>query len=80
MVAQPSYLVRQRMSSVLVAVLIASMPLTMLTDFGRTSTVFYILTGVCAIICMAKAGGFSAVLNDLKEYRGLALALFLRCS
>lgn len=48
----------------------------MLTDFGRTSTVFYILTGVCTIICIAKAGGFSAVLNDLIEYRGLALALF----
>ncbi len=76
MAARPSDCVRQRLGSFLVAVLIASMPITMLTDFGRTSTVFYILTGICAIICIAKAGGFSAVLNDLKEYRGLALALF----
>ena len=52
------------------------MPITMLTDFGRASTVFYILTGVCTIICITKAGGFSAVLNDWIEYRGLALALF----
>lgn len=53
------------------------MPLTMLTGLAQASTVFYMLAGVCAIICISRPDGFSSLLNDWKQYRGLAAALLL---
>ncbi len=77
MTTQASHTVRQRIGSFLVALLIASMPLTMLTGLAQASTVFYMLAGVCAIICISRPDGFSSLLNDWKQYRGLAAALLL---
>jgi O-antigen ligase len=57
--------------------LIAAMPLTMLTTLGGASTVFYLLAGVCAIICLSRPGGITHVVTDWKDYRGLAAALFV---
>ena len=49
----------------------------MLTGLAQASTVFYMLAGVCAIICISRPDGFSSLLNDWKQYRGLAAALLL---
>ena len=77
MVTRPSCSAQQRLGSFLVTVLIASMPITLLTDFARASTVFYILAAISAIICVSRTGGYQAVLSDWKDYRGLAAALFV---
>ena len=75
MTALPSHCFRQRLGSFLVMALIGSMPIALLTDLGHASTVFYILTGVCAVICASRVGGIRAVLKDWKAYRVLAAAL-----
>ncbi len=77
MVARPLCSAQQRLGSFLVTVLIAAMPITLLTDFARASTVFYILAAISAIICVSRAGGYQSVLSDWKDYRGLAAALFV---
>ena len=73
----PFYPFGQRLGSFLVALLIASMPIAMLTSLGGASTIFYFLAGVCVIVCLARAGGVRAVLSDWTQYRGLAAALFV---
>ena len=77
MVARPLCSAQQRLGSFLVTVLIAAMPITLLTDFARASTVFYILAALSVIICVSRAGGYQSVLSDWKDYRGLAAALFV---
>jgi hypothetical protein len=77
LVARPPCSAQQRLGSFLVSVLIAAMPITLLTEFARASTVFYILAAISAIICVSRAGGYQAVLSDWKDYRGLAAALFV---
>ncbi len=74
---RPFYSSRQHLGSFLVTLLIAAMPITMLTGLARASTVFYLLTAVSAVICMSRAGGYQVVLSDWKDYRGLAAALFV---
>ena len=68
---------KQRLGSLLVTLLIAAMPLTMLTGLGGASTVFYLLTGICAIICLSRSGGLGHVMRDWHNYRGLVAALFV---
>ena len=77
LVTRPLCSAQQRLGSFLVTVLIAAMPITLLTDFARASTVFYILAAISAIICVSRAGGYQSVLSDWKDYRGLAAALFV---
>ena len=77
LVTRPLCSAQQRLGSFLVTVLIAAMPITLLTDFARASTVFYILAAISAIICVSRAGGYQSVLCDWKDYRGLAAALFV---
>jgi len=57
--------------------LVALLPVTMLTALGGASTVFYLLAAVCTIICFSRRGGLGLVLQDLKDYRGLAAALLV---
>ena len=76
MTASPHYSLKQRIDSFLVAALLAAMPINMLTELGRASGVFYALAIVCLTICFSRVGGLRATLNDLKEYRVLAAALF----
>lgn len=71
---QPSF--KQRLDSFLVTALLATMPIAMLTDLGRASTVFYALAAICLSICFSRPGGVRATLSDLKDYRPLAMALF----
>lgn len=76
MTASVHYPFKTRLAALLVAALIALMPINLLTNLGQASGVFYALTAICLIICLLREGGFSATLADLKEYRTLALALF----
>ena len=75
MTASVHYPFKTRLAALLVAALIALMPINLLTNLGQASGVFYALTAICLIICLLREGGFSATLADLKEYRVLALAL-----
>ena len=68
-------MLKQRIDSVLVALLIAALPALMLTEIAQTSGVFYTLLVVCLSICFTRAGGMRATLADLHRYRGLGLAL-----
>jgi O-antigen ligase len=70
------YPFKTRLATLLVAVLIALMPLNLLTNLGQASGVFYALAVICLVICLLRVGGLSATLADLKEYRVLAVALF----
>jgi hypothetical protein len=74
---RPFYSSRQHLGSFLVTLLIAAMPITMLTGLAGASTVFYLLVAVSAIICVFRVGGSRVVLSDWKDYRGLAAALFV---
>jgi O-antigen ligase len=74
---RPYYSSRQHLGSFLATLLIAAMPITMLTGLAGASTVFYLLAAVSALICVSRAGGYQAVLSDWKDYRGLAAALFV---
>ena len=69
------YPVKTRLATFLVAALIALMPITLLTDLGQASGVFYALAVTCLAICLLRVGGLGATLADLKEYRVLAVAL-----
>ena len=69
------YPFKTRLAALLIAALIALMPINLLTNLGQASGVFYALTAICLMICLLREGGFSATLADLKEYRALALAL-----
>ena len=75
MTASVHYPFKTRLAALLVAALIALMPINLLTNLGQASGVFYALTAICLMICLLREGGFSATLADLKEYRVLALAL-----
>ena len=75
MTVSPNYPFKTRFATLLVAALIALMPITLLTDLGQASGVFYALAVTCLAICLLRVGGLSATLADLKEYRVLALAL-----
>ena len=75
MTASLRYPFNTRLATLLVAALIALMPLNLLTNWGQASGVFYALAVACLAICLLRVGGLSATLADLKEYRVLALAL-----
>ena len=68
-------MLKQRIDSVLVALLIGALPALMLTEIGPTSALFYALIAVCASICLTRPGGVRSTLMDLKPYRKLGLAL-----
>ncbi len=68
-------MLKQRIDSALVALLIATLPALMLTEIGETSGVFYALVTVCLSICFTRPNGIRATLTDLKPYRTLGLAL-----
>ncbi len=68
-------MLKQRIDSALVALLIAALPALMLTEIGQTSGVFYALIVVCLSICFSRAGGIRTTLAELRDYRGLGLAL-----
>ncbi len=74
---RPFYLSKQQLGSLLVTLLIAAMPITMLTGLGGASTVFYLLAVVSAVTCLSRDGGYQVVMSDWKSYRGLAAALFV---
>lgn len=74
---RPLYLSKQQLGSLLVTLLIAAMPITMLTGLGGASTVFYLLAVVSTVTCLSREGGYQVVLSDWKRYRGLAVALFV---
>ncbi len=75
MTASLHYPFKTRLAALLVAALIALMPLNLLTNLGQASGVFYALAVTSLAICLLRVGGLSATLADLKEYRVLALAL-----
>ena len=68
-------MLKQRIDSALVALLIAVLPIMLLTEIGRASAGYFALVIVCVTICFSRPGGFSATRADLKHYRGLSLAL-----
>lgn len=68
-------MLKQRIDSALVALLVAALPALMLTEIGQTSGVFYALIVVCLSICFSRAGGIRTTLAELRDYRGLGLAL-----
>lgn len=68
-------MLKQRIDSALVALLVAALPALMLTEIGQTSGVFYALIVVCLSICFSRAGGIRTTLTELRHYQGLGLAL-----
>lgn len=68
-------MLKQRIDSVLVALLIAVLPIMLLTEIGRASAGYFALVIVCVTICFSRPGGFAATRADLTHYRGLSLAL-----
>lgn len=68
-------MLKQRIDSALVALLVAALPALMLTEIGQTSGVFYALIVVCLSICFSRVGGIRTTLAELRDYRGLGLAL-----
>ncbi|MFM7011794.1 MAG: O-antigen ligase family protein [Betaproteobacteria bacterium] len=68
-------MLKQRIDSGLVALLVAALPALMLTEIGQTSGVFYALIVVCLSICFSRTGGIRTTLAELRDYRGLGLAL-----
>jgi O-antigen ligase len=68
-------MLKQRIDSALVALLIAALPALMLTEIRQASAVFYALLVVCLLVCFSRAGGIRATLAELRHYRGLGLAL-----
>ncbi len=66
---------KQRINSLVIPLLIAAMPVMMLTGIGHPSRAFYALVVVCLIVCFSRPGGIRQTLRDLDEYRGLAVAL-----
>ena len=68
-------MLKQRIDSALVALLIAALPALMLTEIRQASTVFYALLVVCLSVCFSRAGGIRATLAELRQYRALGLAL-----
>ena len=60
-------MLKQRIDSVLVALLIAALPALMLTEIGPTSGVVYTLLGVCLFQCFTRDCGMRATLADLKR-------------
>ena len=66
---------KQQLDSLIVLLLVAALPVTMLTDLGHASGMFYVLIAVCATHCCLGAGATRATVVALAPYRGLAWAL-----
>ena len=67
---------KQQIDSLIVLLLIAALPVSMLTDLGHASGTFYVLIIVCATVCLLGASAVRATVAALAPYRGLAWALF----
>ena len=76
MIAAPPHSLKVKIDSFLIALLIAAVPVNLLSDLGQASTVFYVLAVVALSICFSRVGGLRATLETLSPYRGLAVALF----
>lgn len=68
---------KQHLESLIALLLIAIMPVMMLTHLGHASGAFLALTVFCLYLCFARPGGLGQTLQDFSPYRGLALALSL---
>mgnify|MGYP000048800105 FL=1 len=66
---------KQHIESWIALLLIAIMPVMMLTHLGHSSGAFLILAVLCLIICFTRPGGFKQTWQDFTEYRVLAIAL-----
>lgn len=66
---------KQQIDSLIVLLLVAALPVSMLTDLGHASGMFYVLIAVCATQCFLGAGATRATVIALRPYRGLAWAL-----
>ena len=66
---------KQQIDSLIVLLLVAALPVSMLTDLGHASGTFYVLIIVCATVCLLGAGAIRATVAALAPYRGLAWAL-----
>ena len=66
---------KQQIDSLIVLLLVAALPVSMLTDLGHASGMFYALIAVCAMQCFLGAGATRATVAALAPYRGLAWAL-----
>jgi hypothetical protein len=53
-------MLKQRIDSALVALLIAALPALMLTEIKQASAVFYALLVVCLSVCFSRTGGIRA--------------------
>ena len=65
----------QQIDSLIVLLLIAALPVSMLTDLGHASGTFYVIIIACAAVCLLRTGGVRATHVALTPYRGLAWAL-----
>ena len=68
---------KQQIDSLLVATLIAAMPVMMMTDIGHASGAFIALCVMGLWLYFSRTGGMQQSLADLKAYRWLAVALFV---
>ena len=66
---------KQQIDSLIVLLLVAALPISMLTDLGHASGIFYVLIIVCTTVCFFRIGGIRATHASLAPYRGLAWAL-----
>ena len=78
MTAAPPHSLKVKIDSFLIALLIAAVPVNLLSDLGRASTVFYVLAVVALSICFSRVGGLRATLETLSPYRGLVAGTFGR--
>ena len=66
---------KQQIDSLVVLLLVAALPISMLTDLGHASGTFYVLIIVCTTLCFSRPSGIRATHLSLVPYRGLAWAL-----
>ena len=66
-----------QIDSLLVALLLAAMPVMLLTEIGHSSGAFMALGVISLTICFSRQGGIGQTLQDLRHYRVLCIALFV---
>jgi len=68
---------KQHLDSLIVALLLAVMPVMLMTDIGHSSGAFIALAVVSLSLCFSREGGIRRTWQDLGDYRLLAAALFV---
>lgn len=66
---------KQHIESWIALLLIAIMPVMMLTHLGHSSGAFLVLAVFCLFLCFKRPGGMSQTWQDLRSYRPLMFAL-----